>query len=50
MKLKKGNKCYRPSVISVTVTKGGYLRGNRLYKISKTIGQEVTKSRRKFSI
>ena len=29
--------CYGPSVISVMVTKGGYLRGSRLYKTSKTI-------------
>ena len=34
--------CYRPSVISVTVTKGGHLRGNKLYKTSKTIGQGVS--------
>ena len=33
--------CYGPSVISVTVTKGGHPRGNRLYGTSKTIGQEV---------
>ena len=33
---------YGPSIISVTVTKGGYLRGNRLYKTSKTIRQGVT--------
>ena len=30
--------CYGPSVISVTVTKGGYLRSGRLYRTSKTIG------------
>ena len=29
--------CYGPSVISVTVTKGGHLRGSRLYKTSGTI-------------
>ena len=29
--------CYGPSVISVIVTKGGHLRGSRLYKTSKTI-------------
>ena len=29
--------CYRLSVISVTATKGGYLRGGKLYKTSKTI-------------
>ena len=27
------------------VTKGGYLKGSRLYKTSKTIGQGVAKSR-----
>ena len=30
--------CYGPSVISVTVTKGGHLRGSKLYKTSGTIG------------
>ena len=30
--------CYGLSVISVTVTKGGYLRSNRFYKTSGTIG------------
>ena len=30
-------KCYGPNVISVTVTKGGHLRGSRLYGTSKTI-------------
>ena len=34
--------CYGPSVISVTVTKGGHLRGNRLYRTSKTIGRGVS--------
>ena len=38
------SKYYRPSVISVTVTKGGYLRYNRLYKTSKTIKQGVAES------
>ena len=33
--------CYGPSVISVTVTKGGYLRGGGLYKTSKTMGRGV---------
>ena len=33
--------CYGPSAISITVTKGRYLRGGRLYKTSKTIGQGV---------
>ena len=32
---------YRPSVISVTVTKGGHLSGSKLYKTSKTIGRGV---------
>ena len=32
---------YGPSIISVIVTKGGHLRGNRLYKTSKTIGRGV---------
>ena len=31
------SKYYGPSVINITVTKGGYSRGSRLYKISKTI-------------
>ena len=35
-------KCYRPSVISVTATKGGHLRGGRLYRTSKTIGRGVS--------
>ena len=30
--------CYGPSVISVTVTKGGHLRGGGLYKTSGTMG------------
>ena len=29
---------YGPSVISVIVIKGGYLKGSKLYKTSKTIG------------
>ena len=41
--------CYGPSVISVTVTKGGHPRGGGLYKISETIGRGATESRRKFS-
>ena len=36
-------KWYRPGIISITVTKGGPLRSNRLYKTSKTIGQRVAK-------
>ena len=42
---KKKNKAiyqYRPSVISIIVTKGGYLEGSRLYKTSKTIGRGVS--------
>ena len=38
----KDAKCYRPRVISVTVTKGGHLRGSRLYGTSKTIGRGVS--------
>ena len=34
--------CYRPSIIRVTVTKEGHLRGNRLYKTSRTIGRGVS--------
>ena len=40
---------YRPSVISVTVTKGGHPSGGRLYGTSKTIRRGVAKSRGKFS-
>ena len=29
--------CYGPNVISVTVTKGGHVRGNELYGTSGTI-------------
>ena len=35
--IKKKSKCYGPSVISITVTKGGHLKGSRFYKTSKTI-------------
>ena len=35
--------------MSVTVTKGGYLRGSRLYKTSRTIKQGVAESCKKFS-
>ena len=42
--------CYGPSVISVTVTKGGHLRGNRLYRTSGIMGQGVTELRKKFSM
>ena len=30
-------KCYKPSIISVTVTKGGRLRDSRLYRTSRAI-------------
>ena len=43
-------KCYGPSVISIIVTKGGHLRGSRLYKTSETIGQRVAESRGQLSI
>ena len=35
--------CYGPSVISVTVTKGGPLGSGRLYRTSGTIGRGVAK-------
>ena len=35
--------CYGPSVISVTVTKGGHPRGSRLYRTSKTMGRGVSR-------
>ena len=41
---------YGLSVISVTVTKGGHLRGNGLYKTSGTIGQGVAELYRQLSI
>ena len=44
-KLSEPPTCYGPSVISVTVTKGGYLRDSGLYKTSRTIGQGVAKLR-----
>ena len=47
--LQKHGYCYGPSVISVTVTKGGHLRGSGLYKTSGTIGRGVAESCRKFS-
>ena len=37
--------CYGPSVISVTVIKGGHLRGSRLYRTSGTIGRGVAELR-----
>ena len=38
--------CYRPSIISVTVTKRGHPSSNRLYRTSGTIKRGVAKSRR----
>ena len=35
--------CYGPSVISVMVTKGGHLRGGRLYGTSGTMGWGVSR-------
>ena len=35
--------CYGPSVISVTVTKGGHPKSGGLYKTSKTIEQRVSR-------
>ena len=35
--------CYGPSVISVTVTKGGHPRGDRLYGTSGTMGRGVSR-------
>ena len=43
------HKCYGPGVISVTVTKGGQLKGSRLYRTSGTIKRGVAESRRQFS-
>ena len=34
--------CYGPSVISVTVTKGGHPKGDRLYETNRTIGRGVS--------
>ena len=42
--------CYGPSVISVTVTKGGHPRGGGLYGTSGTMGRGVAELYRKFSI
>ena len=42
-------RCYGPSVISVMVTKGGHLRGGRLYRTSKTMRRGVTELYKKFS-
>ena len=36
-------KCYGPSVISVTVTKGGHPRGGGLYGTSGTMGRGVSR-------
>ena len=41
MIVKKLN-CYGPSIISVTVTKGGHPKGSGLYKTSGTIGRGVS--------
>ena len=41
--------CYGPSIIRVTVTKGGHPRGGGLYRTSRTIGQGVAELCRKFS-
>ena len=35
--------CYGPSVISVTVTKGGHPRGGGLYGTSETMGRGVSR-------
>ena len=35
--------------LSVTVTKGGHLRGSRLYRTSKTIGRRVAELRSQLS-
>ena len=43
-------RCYGPSVINITVTTKGHLRGGRLYKTSGTIGQGVAKSHSQLSI
>ena len=41
--------CYGPSVISVTVTKRGHLRGSGLYKTSGTMGRGVAELYSRFS-
>ena len=41
---------YGPSVISVTVTKGGYLSSGGLYRTSGTMGRGVAESRRQLNI
>ena len=38
--------CYGPNVISITVTKGGHLKGNRLYRTSGTMGRGVAELRK----
>ena len=38
-----GGLCYGPSVISVTVTKGGHPRGGGLYGTSETIRRGVSR-------
>ena len=42
--------CYRPSVSSITVTKGGHLSRSRLYGTSETIGRGVAELRSQLSI
>ena len=42
--------CYGPSVISVTVTKGGHPRSGGLYGTSGTMGWGVTESYKKLSM
>ena len=39
-------RCYGPSVIRVTVTKGGHPKGGGLYRTSKTIRWGVAESRK----
>ena len=41
--------CYGPSVIGVTVTKGGHPRGDGLYGTSGAMGRGITESRRQLS-
>ena len=41
--------CYGPSIISVTVTKGGHLRGGGLYRTSRTMGRGVTELYKRFN-
>ena len=41
---------YEPNVNSIIVTKGGHLRGNGLYRISKAIGRGVANLYKQLSI